>query len=319
MILHVSLSMFLVVAVGWLARRRGLVTLAAVQALGRLVIDVAFPALVFTSFWRTVDVSVLRDRWFVPVSGFAVIALGQGIGRLLAPRVATEPQRPTVAFLVAVANWIFLPLPLAQALYGLPGVQTVLLLNIGAQLALWTVSVPALRGRVAGQGLLAPLANPGLVASLLGLGLAAVAPGRTWLEGEAGVGLGLLRATVQGLTMLGDLTVPLSLLVTGAQLADTDVRAPVGRRALAGVLLGRLVLVPAVVLACLAALQGLGVPMPPVVAGVVLLVAAMPCAVSCGPFVQRFGGDGILTAQAVFWSTLLGLLLVGLAPLGPVR
>ena len=50
-------AMFLVIVVGWLARRRGFLADEVTATLSRLVVDVAFPALVFTQMLRTLNVN----------------------------------------------------------------------------------------------------------------------------------------------------------------------------------------------------------------------------------------------------------------------
>ena len=54
-------AMFLVIVVGWLARKRGFLADEFTAILSRLVVDVAFPALVFTQMLRTVDAAALRE------------------------------------------------------------------------------------------------------------------------------------------------------------------------------------------------------------------------------------------------------------------
>ena len=61
-------AMFLVIVGGWLARRRGLLAADSTATLSRLVVDVAFPALVFTQMLRTVDAAAVRDGWIGTVA-----------------------------------------------------------------------------------------------------------------------------------------------------------------------------------------------------------------------------------------------------------
>ena len=60
-------AMFLVIVGGWLARRRGFLAADFTATLSRLVVDVAFPALVFTQMLRTVDAAALREGWMAPL------------------------------------------------------------------------------------------------------------------------------------------------------------------------------------------------------------------------------------------------------------
>jgi len=56
-------AMFLVIVAGWLARRRGFLAADFTAMLSRLVVDVAFPALVFTQMLRTVNADALRAEF----------------------------------------------------------------------------------------------------------------------------------------------------------------------------------------------------------------------------------------------------------------
>src|ERR1019366_1861075 len=174
-------AMFLVIVAGWLARRRGFLAADFTSTLSRLVVDVAFPALVFTQMLRTVDAAALRDGWIDPVLCGLVILIAYFVGLLLAPVFSCKTQRNTFIFLVAIPNWVFLPLPIAQALYGDTGVRTVLLSNAGAQLVLWSFGVWILHGamRQAAKNL---LTNTGLWATALGIGMALLFPAARELE-----------------------------------------------------------------------------------------------------------------------------------------
>ncbi len=314
MILQVSAQMFLVILVGWLARRRGYLSAESTSALGRLIIDVTVPALIFTQVLKTMDQAVLLQQWYVPLLGAGFILAGQLVGSALAPFVAPKLQQPTVIFLVALSNWTFLPLPIAQALFGAAGTQAVLLMNIGAQALLWTLCVWRLARNAADTpSTLKLLMNPGLVATAASvLLLLANAPVASWAKGVgAATGATLvLRNGFSALEMVASLTVPLSMLVTGGQLAGAAERGLRLTRPIVGVLAGRLLLTPLLMVLALAATQRAGLRMAPIPVHVAALIAGMPAAVSCGAFCDRYGGDVDLATQVVFASTLAGLVTV---------
>src|ERR1035441_7170536 len=118
-------AMFLVIVGGWLARRRGFLAADFTATLSWLVVDVAFPALVFTQMLRTVDAAALREGWFSPLLCGLLLLLAYLAGLVAAPLFSRKEQRNTFIFLVAIPNWVFLPLPIAEALYGRAGVRTV--------------------------------------------------------------------------------------------------------------------------------------------------------------------------------------------------
>ncbi|GDX83944.1 malate transporter [Deltaproteobacteria bacterium] len=305
-ILTTSATLASLLLVGWFARRRGLLGGESSRELARFVVDVAFPALVVYQLPRTVDAATLSDRWYVPILGAGVLCAGLAVGTLLAPWSTAIDRRPTFAFLVGTPNWLFLPLPIAGALYGDDGVQSVLLANVGAQVTMWTLGVWTLRkGQVGATSLRELVLNPGLLATLVGSALAIGAPHLP--EGTSSAHA--LAPLIEALGLLAGLTVPLSLIVTGAQLAELDPDTSGHAREQSGILLGRLLLTPLVLFALLhVTLLALHAQVHSVPLRVALLIAAMPVAVSCGPMTARYGGPAGMSARAVLYTTVVGLL-----------
>ncbi len=306
-------AMFLVIVAGWLARRRGFLAADFTATLSRLVVDVAFPALVFTQMLRTVDAAALRDGWIGPVLCGMVILIAYLAGLLLSPLFSGKTQRNTFIFLVAIPNWVFLPLPIVQALYGDTGVRTVLLSNAGAQLVLWSFGVWILHGamRQAAKNL---LTNVGLWATAAGIIVALLFPAARNLETidpvSAPLGMMLPGALVQALAMVGSLTIPLSLLAIGAQLGELTIAVHRFPKVLWGVLLSRLLIAPLATVAIGFALMKMGLVIPQETRMIFYLIATMPVAISCSVMAERFYGDVTLAAEGIFYSTFFSLLTV---------
>ena len=306
-------GMFVVIMVGWLARRRGTVTDAVTATLSRTVVDVAFPALVFTQMLRTVDAAVLRKDWLLPLIPVVIVIVAYLVGLAMAPLFGGKDQRRTVLVLIVSPNWVFLPLPIAEALYGAAGVRVVLLCNVGAQLALWSFGVWILHGKIS-QAIRNLATNIGLWATGGGIALALAFPAVRDLGNLASAGSsvgGVVGAALfDALAMVGSLTIPLSLLAIGAQLGALPVSVRKLPASLWGVLLARLVAAPLVTVGLGVALARAGLRLPDVTRLVVVLIAAMPVAIVCSVMAERYGGDTQLAAQAVFTSTFFSLLTV---------
>lgn len=301
-------AMFTVMAVGWWMRRSGWLFAGMTAPLSRLTIEVAFPCLIVDQMLRTLDRDALQQSVPLLTLGLLMMLLSALAGWLLAwGRTDHGTGHRTAAFLMAVPNWIFLPMPLAQVLAGEVGIRTILLLNVSAQLMLWTLNLAMLRGRWSGmEGLRQVMVNPGLLATVGAITLAILFPGSGQWHTQASPA-GVL---VQGLGLLGALTIPLSLLVTGAQLAETRM-AQFAPLALGRVLAGRLLVAPVL---CVLAIEfgGRLVGLDDSIRLVTCVVFAMPVAVTCGIFVERYGGDRDLASQSILFSTLASLATVPL-------
>jgi malate permease and related proteins len=308
-------AMFLVIVAGWLARRRGYLAAETTSVLSLFVVDVAFPALAFTQMLHTVTLPALQEGWFVPLLGGVLMFIPYLGGLLLAPWFSDKKQRNTFLFLAAMSNWIFLPLPIVEAVYGDAGVRTIFLYNVGAQLMFLSFGVWILHGGATVRESIRDLAmNPGLIATALGIVMALAIPSsRNWeiMTTTEGPRLQLVAAAlVQALAMVGSMTIPVSLLAIGAQLGDLELHVHRPSRPLWGVLGARLLVGPA-----LTALIGwfvlkMGIHIPEVPRMEAYLIATMPVAISCSVFTERYGGDASLAAQGIFYSTFFSLVTV---------
>jgi len=309
------LSLLPLMLVGWLAVRRGWAGREIFSAASLFTVDVALPALTFTQLLRTVTPGTLRDQWFLPAAGAAVMILAWLAGAAMAPLFGARGRRATFVFLVTVCNSVYLPLPIAQALYGDDGVRAVLLFNVGMQVVQWTLAIGTLLGRPEWRTMRDLALSPGLLATLAAIAAALAFPALRTLEGldPRGAALPALAgsALLQALSLLGTLTIPLALLVTGARL---DVRG-LGRRGplalpLAGVIFSRLLLAPAVTGLLMFLAAGAGIRVDEVSRRIIFLIACTPVAINCGVFTERYGGDSSLAAGAIFSSTLLSVISV---------
>ncbi|MEI7435700.1 MAG: AEC family transporter [bacterium] len=310
-------GMFLVMLIGWAAARRRVLRAETTSLLSRLVVDLALPALVFTQMLATVEPARLRTDLWIPFYGFALMP-GSLLAAMLVGRLrGLTTDRRTFRFLIAVPNWIFLPLPIAEAMYGGDGTRFVLLCNIGAQLGMWTFGVGILSGTRMTRAALRGLAlNSGLLSAILGIAAACVWPaGRLLVLGapptDASFGLKLIATFIDAARMVGSVTIPLALLITGAQLAGLSANRVRPSLGVLGVLAGRLVVAPLLAMGFVhLGMAVSGVTLPEWARLTAYLIAAMPTGVSCAMFVERFGGDRELGALGILHTTLASFLTV---------
>lgn len=312
--------MFLVMVVGWWSAKRQYLSPILTKALSLLVVQLTFPCLIFVQMLDTVSMAALRRGWWIPVFAAISILLAAWVGRALVGmfRVPHESRR-TFVFLSALPNWVFLPLPIAAGLYGSEGVRFVLLYNLGAQITLWTYGISLLKEGNANEdyGWRMLLRNAGVMATLVGAGLALCWPGMTTASSDswAGNAWGLtINGLLGAMKMIGDLTIPLSLLVAGAQLCELMKTSQFQWRPLSGVTFARLIVAPFVTLLVLKGFTRLmGVRLTELEYVTATVIVSMPVAISCSMFADHFNGDRGLSASSIFLTTLLSLLTVPLA------
>jgi predicted permease len=312
-------AMLLIIAVGWLCRRGRLFSAETTSAMARFTTDITLPILIFFQMVDTVDVSTLRSGWLVPVLACVVIAAGNLVGWLLWRMFASREQAPVFILVSGVSNWIYLCLPIAEGLYGKDGLRNLFLANVGVQLLFWTLGVAILHGgRLDTRAMRNLIRNPGLIATFVGItvalawksaGLPAPAEAAQEAHWATRSFYGGLAMIAEAMRLIGSVTIPLSLVVTGAQIAGATLLQNRPVRALAGVVLVRLVIVPPLVVGLLA-LVGPTTGLSPVALMVLAIIGMMPVSVTTAVLADRFGEDTSLAAQAILWTTLLSIVTV---------
>lgn len=281
-------STFLLLFLGFLARRWGLLDAASAAGLNRLVANLALPAL----FLSTIGTSKLEKNLSPVLVGVvlgstvlmsAVGWLAGRAGRLPAPRLGVMAQA------TMRGNIVYLSFPIILASYGDPGLRLAALtasflipvMNVLGVLVL-ELARPQRSGML--RAVLGTLLNPMVVSAFVGLGLAAFAwHPWPWL------------ATT--LNTLGDFALPGALLALGAQLQARRL-GDVWRPTVAVAAL-KLVALPVLGWWALAALHR-----PPLDIAVGVLLLAAPVAVASYSVAADLGGDTDLAGACVLVTTL---------------
>ena len=316
-VIEMIVILALVILAGLFLRRKELLDKGSTERLSRFVVDAAFPALVFASMLRSIDRAVLAESWYFPLIGFIILAVGMGMGLFwtqLAMKGVEKPVSGSAAFAAGTPNWLFLPLPIAIALYGDLGERIVLLVNAGALLAFWSIGVGAVKGKIPGTAMVRSiLLNPGLIATILGIALAILFPWAQDLEQlditDTGPGLAVLSIIVQAIAFVGDVTVPLAMIVTGSMLAGAGAAGAWNRRVI-GIAAVRLAAFPLLVMLLLGMARIAGLHLDAAVGMTLLIISAMPVAVTCTIVAEKYDGDVSLVARTIFVSTILSVATV---------
>jgi hypothetical protein len=315
-VLETTIMLLLVILTGLFLNRKNFLDERSTKRLSIFVVDIAFPALVFTSMLRNIDPQNLSEFWLLPFMGIDIFLLGMGIGYLVSPlfKSGNGSRRGSVAFTIGTPNWLFIPLPIAIALYGDLGQEIVLLVNVGALLVFWSVGVWMVRGgKPDFQSLRRLVLNPGLLATVFGIIVTLAFPMARTLEQADVTGLApgpaLLSIVLQAMAFVGGVTVPLSMIVTGSLLAESGTRGSLNVRVIS-VSAIRLLLIPVIVMVLIRLAEMTGLHMKDAVSTTLVIISAMPVAITCSIVAKKHGGDVPLVSHSIFTSTMASVITV---------
>jgi predicted permease len=277
---------FFIFGLGFVVQRFRPLSDQTLSQLSGLVVEILLPFYLFfitaTSANQPLGIAptLIFAGLVIPLLSYALAGL---IGKVAG---VTETQRTAFRFSIMVANTAFLGIPICEALFGPVGAIYAVLYDFGTTLIALTFGIWELSGgRLANWRPL--LFNPLIWGVLAGLMWALTGfPFPGWLT--------------EPLSILGDATLPLALLVGGAQIGNIRAHALTWWRPLTGLLLVRLIMVPLVVATVLTVgdLHELFI-------GVLIVESAMPVGLISAIFARNYNADATFAASATFWSTLV--------------
>lgn len=285
-------ELFLLMALGFLFRRRGIVDRGFQKGLTELVIDLVLPCNIIHSFRIPLDGGTLRQTGTVLLVSLA-IQLGCWLLAKLAFRRCPEDRRPALQYGTICSNAGFLGTPLAEGLFGAQGTLLAAVYLIPQRIAMWSLGV-AFFTRVEGGAIVRKTVTHPCVAAA-----------------AAGVLLMLTQAPLPAVVeetvrVVGSCNTALSMFLIGMIMAGLQWRDFLDWEILYFSAV-RLAVIPALVLlGCrLAGVGGL-------TEAVSVLLAAMPAGGTTAIVAAKYGGNAEFAARCVTVSTVLSLAAIPL-------
>ena len=298
--------LFMLIGFGVLAGRLGGIDTIRNEGVGKLLLQVATPALLFTStlsldmqggvLMEFIIMSALCFGWFFL---FTILAL-------VFTRLSKTPQhlRSMVIVSLASSNNGFMGFPIAIAFFGEKGLLLMVAHNLVMNILLFTVGIYLFRGSADEKqkrraiDIAQQMFNLNITAVFLGIGLS-LAGGAHWIEGPVMTVLGMLAASA----------IPLSMMYIGITLSASHPVALLRDGMTVQASLIRLTAFPVITfLLCLL------LPMPPEMKQILFVTAMLPTAASVPVLTGIYAKTTTQKAtRIVLFSTVLSLIT---APLG---
>ncbi len=298
-IISAVLPVFLIIAIGWGMRRRGWISDQGEKDIIRLVVYILYPCLVLGFVLGNEQ---LRDAGIVAEAlstGFLMIVGGLLVGLVIGPLLGfrLQKERSTFALCAAVFNFGYMAIPVAAFFMDSQAIGVMLVVNVGIDLAIWSVGITLLSGKLSRQSLRHALSPP-VLAVLIGLPL-------NYVGADAHMPLALSKM----IEMLGASALPIGIVIIGASFGNSakiaGLRPPAN--VVAGTVLMRHLLLPALMFA-LVWLIPFSLP----VQQTILIHAAMPAGIFVAVICGHYGGSGKLAFHMASTSSVLGLLTIPL-------
>lgn len=299
------IGLFLLIGVGFLVVRAGILPAGASKPLSTLLMKVTVPATVLNSMLRPFDPTFLTLGVHILLVGAVIFplfaALSLALSRLL--RVP-DGRRGMWCCCATFCNNGFMGFPVALALFGEEGLTLTVIMSIPFNLLIYTAGVKMVCMDRPQDGSAQPLSWGKAIFSLVNLAMV--------------VGLVLYFTQIQlpqairgPLGYLSDATTPLSMIITGMNLSQGRLADVVRDRDVLTASGTRLLLFPLLAWALMRLVPGLD----GLVLSAALINIAMPSPAMTTLFGEEYGGCTQLAARTVFLSSLLCIATIPLISL----
>lgn len=290
-------TLFVIIAVGYGAKKARFMIVEFDRMLSRLVINLALPGMILGSV-LTADALPPREEILLTLglscaSYLVLLVVAYGFTLLL--RIP-DGHRGVYRFMLCFGNVGFIGYPVLSAIFGPEALIYAAVFNLPFNFFVFTIGAWFLTqdtdGDVKVHASWRTFVTPVMLSCLLAMGLALAGIHHAPVLGEA-------------LATLGSITTPAALLIIGSSLANMPVRDLLGGPRLWACALCRLLVTPVIIWAVFHWFVPAGL-----LLSICIVISGMPVATNGTMLCYQYGGNSRVMAQGTFVTTVLALVSI---------
>ena len=285
------ITLFIMMMVGFVARKKAILTPTLNKGLTELLVNITAPFLALASFQFEFSQKMLIEVGIVFLFSAAVHFFSIFIGKIIFRRFPSEKSK-VLRFITIFSNCGFMGYPVIGSVYGQQGIFYTSVYVATFTFFLWTYGVYIFSGKADRESVKNAVFNPGVILTVLGLFLFLFS-------------IQLPAPILKAVEGIGGMTTPISMIVIGASLAEIKLVEFFGGFDLYYGVVIRLLIIPLITLLILKWLGFQGI-----LLNVLILLVAMPAAAITVPIAEKQEGDTIFASRLVFISTILSIFTI---------
>jgi len=296
--LNKVIALFLLIIIGYLAKKFKAVDGSIKGHISRLVLNITLPLYIFTAMQFEFSTEVLKEAGLLVVISFSfyfvVTLLSYGYTSLFK---MTGKKRDVYQYVLIFSNVGYMGYPIMYEIAGDKGMFYAAIYNLSFNVLTWTLGVFLMSRHKEDRNLplkarLAHVINPSLVAVVLGFTCFVT-------------GFRLPDLLIDTFKSVGQVTTPLSMMFIGIILAELHIKDILGDWSMYLVTLMRLIIIPLSTYGVLwiLGIRGLVLTIP-------VVLAAMPAAANTAIVAERYDNDYQLASKMIFITTLTVILTI---------
>ena len=283
------MELFCMILAGCICSKTGAIKVEAKKGFSDLLLYLVVPAMVVHSYMTEFDEKILANLVLTLIWSTIALVIGIVVAMVATAKMKGS-DKPIICFAGMFSNAAYMGFPLIQALFGAEGLMYASVFVTVFNILLWTVGYSVVTKTTNLKAILKTIGtSPVILSVILGLIL---------YLGQIPVP----EVIAEPVRLIGNINTPLAMIITGMIIGTSDLKKMSGNPMIWYVTLIRMVLVPAI---CFVVFRVIGAGS--MVAEVVLLLEACPCAAITSVFAVQYGYHEDLAAGTVVVSTLLSI------------
>ena len=289
------LVLYIIGIVGFVFRKKGVLNEHSTHVLTQLILSLTLPFLILYSMDHPYNMKEAANLfWLIPISAFILFL--SCVLALLLRRLMNLPvsQQSVFEGLIVFGNQGFIGFALISSLFPNEGALYVTLFNLPYLILIWTYGIYLFVGKKEYVQWGKIFLNPGILSTLIGLTIFMLP--FHWPTVISNV-----------FHRVGSATIPLSMLLMGALIANMNVKSSLlllKNKTLWLITGVRLMVIP------LFLFPLIFFPLPFPILATAILVSGMPAAPTIALYAQRYGGDTNYAAMGSASTTLLSVVTI---------
>lgn len=295
-VLSQMIVLFIVLLIGVLANKKGIINDQIEKSLSWIVINIANPALIISS-----SLSKNKNISGKDLAGVMIIAIVMYVGLIILAYIITKllkvNKKEMGAYMVmfVFSNIAFMGYPVISGIFGKGALLYALLFSLPFNILIYTYGVLAIGGNSKLSNLqLSKILNIGVLACLVSILLFAIK-------------IPIPNFIKTLIDMLGNLSAPLSMMVIGSSLVKMDLKSVMKNYKMMIFIAVKQLLFP-----ILAAFAIRGLIDSELIFGIVVIMLAMPVASMTAMLANQYNGDYKLVSEGVAFSTIVSVISIPL-------
>ncbi|MEF9934044.1 MAG: AEC family transporter [Clostridium sp.] len=291
-ILNQILILFLVMAVGFVAGKKSIITQEVNYGLSKILINITLPFMIVSSFSFEFSKEMFHTGVTLLIISM-VIHLALTVISFVLYRKNSPNIQKVLRFITIFSNCGFIGFPVVGSVFGSEGIFYTAIYNVGFNVFAWTVGVMIFKGKD-GRDFKKAIINPGIISVTIGMILFIFSIKLPFAIGET-------------ISLIGSMTSPLSMIIVGVSLCTVKFREVFSDLTLYYASFIRLIAIPVTVFFILKMLGFTSM-----LLGIPVLVCAMPAAANTVTFAQIYNGDVQYASKATVITTILSAFTIPL-------